>query len=115
MISNNFITHALFKVGVPVLVLAIFLLNTSPRELPIALLMVPFLLLFIAVFFTAHVVVSRVRVAGPSAYIFSVIIALIPVLALILKSISQLTPRDMLLMVLFMLLLLAYVTKLKTS
>lgn len=77
----------------------LFLLTTNPQKLSPILLIVPFVLFFLALFL-AVVLVSSVmaKTAQPAlkrkSFLFSVIFALYPVMLLLLQSIGQLSLRD---------------------
>lgn len=75
--------------------LPLFIILTNPRELPLLMLWVPFLLLFAILFVTTRKLMSR-RLAGKKLITVSVTVAIIPVLLVILASIGQLTARDIL-------------------
>lgn len=73
--------------------LPVFLLTTDPRDLPLPLLWVPFVLLFAVLFVSTRLVMRR-RSGGPRSLSVAIIAATLPVLLLILASIDQLTIRD---------------------
>ena len=81
----------------------LLLMVTSPKNIPSVLLIVPFVLLFVANFMTVTVILDRIngRINAPSARVYfsrprmiAVLIAGFPVLLLVLQSIGQLTVRD---------------------
>lgn len=86
----------LITIGLLWVSLPIFLLITNPEELPIAMLVVPFILLFAMLYITARV---GLRIIFPSIStarlrLLAVLIGALPTLLLILASIKQLTVRD---------------------
>jgi hypothetical protein len=95
--------------------LLLLLITTDPFRAPLLIVMIPFVLLFIALFFTINTVLNadilaqrlarqkRLFVAGAAAWL--------PVMLLILRSINQLTWRDGLILVIFILALLFYVSR----
>lgn len=88
---QKLITIGLLWVSLPV-----FLLITNPEELPLAMLVVPFLLLFAMLYITARV---ALRIIFPSIStarlrLLAVLIGALPTLLLVLASIKQLTVRD---------------------
>lgn len=84
---------------------AIILLLTNPKEMPSILLIIPFVLLFVANYVTAMLVlnvaagtganttVARWRLIRPR--VIAVLVSGFPVLLLTLQSIGQLTARDL--------------------
>lgn len=86
----------LITIGLLWVSLPIFLLITNPEELPLAMLVVPFILLFAMLYITARV---GLRIIFPSIStarqrLLAVLIGALPTLLLILASIKQLTVRD---------------------
>lgn len=80
-----------------------FLVLTNPRNLPAWLLIVPFVLLFLFVFTGLRLLGAALQ-TNPSAkpgVALPAIGAAVPTLLLIFNSVSQLTPRDVLLSVFF--------------
>lgn len=95
------------------LVLLIFLLTTSPAKLPIALLMLPLLLMFIGLFMTVQLVLHRVmpKTARKRQNLYAAYAGGLPVFLLILSSVGQLTWRDVSLVMFLGLCLLFYTSR----
>jgi hypothetical protein len=73
----------------------LFLLSTNPERLPLMLLWVPFVLCFIVLYISVHLLLSkRSHMHGRRRLSMSILAATLPVLLLILSSINQLTLRD---------------------
>lgn len=97
------------------LVLGIFLYNTDPRTLPAVLLIIPFLLFFGSLFIT---LLGVFKILRPQQAFFTkkhliaaAVLAFLPTLCLVLKSIGQLTVRDTALLVIFVIIVLLYVVR----
>lgn len=76
----------------------IFFLTTSPENLPIALLVVPFLYMFVTTYLTTRFLVGQFLVKTPGrANILAGLTAVGVTLLLLLSSLHQLTIRDILL------------------
>lgn len=100
----------------------LLLIATNPSKLPSALLIVPFLLLFIAIYLTVKEILHLMRggdqnkIVGMKASrprLIAALIAAFPVLLLVLQSIGQLTAWDILTVV--ALFIVAYFYIIKTS
>lgn len=95
--------------------LAIFLFSTDPSNLPLILLLVPFLLLFFSLFGTIYygfaLFIPATKLARPKRMVIAGCLALLPVILLVLKSINQLTVRDVLIFGIFTLSLVLYLTR----
>ena len=94
-----------------------FLFATDPNKLPIGWLLVPFILLFAAIFSTLISIQNRnggKKQGGSSAkrYATAAILAAIPTFLLLLDSINQLTAGDALIFGIFAIVALFYVRKL---
>jgi len=96
--------------------LLIFLFITNPRRLSAALLLIPFVWLFIAIFMTVRLILYyRDAKSGNDAkksWIRAVILAMLPSFLLLLASINQLTLRDIVLFGIFVVLVIFYTNKL---
>lgn len=95
------IPHKLLGLVVLYLAGIVFLMSTNPTQLPLPLIMVPFLWLFVTLFATMWVLFGAV---GPfrarrRRLVMAGSIATLPVLLLVFKSIHQLTARDVILAV----------------
>ncbi len=93
--------------------LPLFLMLTSPRDLPIVALLVPFLLFFIILFFTFTILI-RVFSSGVTVRkrrITAGAMAMFPVLLLLLQSIGQLSLRDVTIVIALMTIIVFYVMR----
>lgn len=99
---------------------ALLLLATDPAKLPSALLIVPFLLLFVAVYLTVKEALHLLRggdgnkIIGMKASrprLIAGLIAAFPVLLLVLQSIGQLTTWDILMVVALFIVAYFYIIK----
>lgn len=88
----------------------LFFATTNPNELPLIMLVVPFLYLF-AVFYMTILLFCRL-LAIKSAVLISVVISIFAVLLLVLGSLHQLTIRDMVISLALTVLLSWYVMRL---
>lgn len=88
---------------------------TNPRKLPIIILIVPFILVFAAVFLSVNLAVRRFfpRVVRPRRLFIAGCSAGLPTLLLILSSINQLTWRDAFLLIVLAVFLLFYSSRLE--
>lgn len=87
-------------VGLAVLCLfgPLFILLTNPNNLPLPLLVVPFLWLFVTLFVGIRLLVGRLQnVYGRKSVLIAGFGATLPVLLIIFQSIHQLSIRDVLL------------------
>lgn len=88
------------RVGLPVgllFLLLAFMLITSPNHLPLPLIMVPFILIFLILFYIVRQIGSLNRDGHRRQRLMRAgILAAIPVLLLVLQSIHQLTIKDVL-------------------
>jgi hypothetical protein len=91
-ISTRFLLTSVY------LVIPVFLLMTNPEKLPLPLLILPFVLLFAALFLTARLLLRRyfANLGGRYNRGLALALATLPVLLLILQSIGQLSIRDLL-------------------
>lgn len=97
--------------------LTIFLLVTNPVNLSIVWLIVPFIWLYIAIFFSVRLLISSISRQTSQSFSkrrfnMAAVVAAIPTFILLLNSINQLTIRDTLLIVALGTGGLFYVTKL---
>ncbi len=75
----------------------VFFLLTDPHNLPLPLLVLPFLWLFTVIFVTAHKILGlRKDISGRKLVIVAGVIATIPVLLALFQSIHQLSLKDVL-------------------
>jgi hypothetical protein len=76
----------------------LFIVTTDPRDLPLPLLVLPFMWLFTTLFVTTWTVFKRRQnISKRQVVIISGVIASIPVLLAIFQSIHQLSIKDVLL------------------
>lgn len=78
-----------------------FLVFTNPSNLPVPFLIVPFLLLFVAIFMTVHYVLEAhlATIARKRRVVMAGVCATLPVLLLVFESIHQLSMKDFLITV----------------
>jgi len=88
---GNHRKHLIILLGL-YLVGFVFFMNTDPQELPLLLLILPFLYLFAVFYLTILYVCRLLRVK--SAVFVSLVISVFGVLLMVLGSLHQLTPRD---------------------
>lgn len=99
--------------------LLFFLLSTQPGNLPVGVLLVPVIWLFLAMFNTVLLVFDLVvrpkqyHSAYKKRYAVAALGAGAPTLLLILNSISQLTARDVLIVLVFTIAALLYLQRIK--
>lgn len=79
--------------------LVLWLLLTNPRNLPIALLMVPVVLLFVGLLSTSGLLLEKLfpKMVRRRRIMLAVTISVVPAFLLVLGSINQLTWRDVIL------------------
>ena len=78
---------------------AVFLLFTDPTELPVPILVLPSMMAFITIFATILFILSLLRsdpgmVFRNKDYVNIFIVAMVPTLILLLRSLRQLTAKD---------------------
>ena len=97
--------------------LLVFLLTTNPHNLPIGWLLVPFVWAFVTLFMTFRAVLPVLWKTAPWRRIngFAAALAFIPVVLLILDSINELTPRDVLLVSCFTIIAMFYISRLRPT
>ncbi len=82
--------------------LSLFVLNTDPRELSAPYLLVPPLFIFLILYmFTYMILQAYTTLSRQKQKVVSGIVASGPMVLLLLASLGQLTPRDMVLSLLF--------------
>jgi hypothetical protein len=91
----------------------LFMSLTNPQRTPLALLMLPFLWAFSAIFVTCWLALGRVGALsrGRRRLLLSGMTAALPVLLLVLNSIHQLTIRDSLIVITILVLLTVYLSR----
>ncbi len=98
--------------------LIIFLFATDPNRLAIGWLILPFIWLFLCLFLTALLLLKKLLgrtrfLSKTKTYTIAFIIASLPTLILLLKSIDQLTVKDFVLFVVLYALISFYVSKIR--
>jgi len=97
------------------LVLLLVLISTDPYRSPLLVVVVPFGLIFIALFMTINSLMKLTpgvqRLSSKKRLFIAAAAAWLPVMLLILRSIDQLTVRDGLIMIIFVLALLVYTSR----
>lgn len=80
--------------------LVLFLMNTNPKQLPIAWLLAPFLWIFMTLFyvFRQGFVTLLENDSTKRVRVLAVIAAVLPVIVLLLSSVNELTIRDLMLL-----------------
>ncbi|MEO5627307.1 MAG: hypothetical protein ABIQ89_00230 [Candidatus Saccharimonadales bacterium] len=103
----------LIRVSLVYLGLFLWLSLTDPRKLPIVLLIVPFGLLFTALFMTVSLLIKRFfpGVTQVKRRITSACVAGLPSFLLLLSSVNQLTWRDVALVAFLSIFLLFYASR----
>jgi hypothetical protein len=106
------------KIGfllLPYGLLILMLWTTNPERLAAVWLLVPFVLLFWGLWVTAYHGLHALGLKGQKRFnrrlVLSFCLALLPTLLLVLQSINQLTVRDALLLVIFMVMLMLYLSR----
>ena len=99
------------------LALFLWLSLTDPRKLPIVLLIVPFALLFAAVFMTVSLIVRQFmpRLSVAKRRLAAACVSGLPSFLLILSSVNQLTWRDVALVAFLSIILLFYASRARFS
>jgi hypothetical protein len=99
------------------LALFLWLSLTDPRKLPIVLLIVPFVLLFAAVFMTISLILKQFmpRLSVTKRRIAAGCVSGLPSFLLILSSVNQLTWRDVALVAFLSIILLFYASRARFS
>lgn len=94
-----------------------FMLFTDPQKLPIVWLLLPFVLLFLALYLTAKFVLVNVRKnsTNKNNTVIASIIAGAPCLVLLLDSVNQLTVRDVFLIIVLAIFGMFYAGRIKIS
>ena len=96
--------------------LIVFLMAVNPKDAPIALLLVPLVWLFICLFLTWSYIFDKFqqyKLIRKRKKTLAILLALLPVLMILLKSIDQLGMRDSLLIVIFVICAVFYATRVR--
>jgi hypothetical protein len=90
-----------------------FFVLTNPAQLPLVLLVLPFMWLFAVIFWTAWLLLGLSKSLSPARrrMLIAGVVAMLPSLLLVFQSIHQLTGRDVLLTVAFIALAVFYVSR----
>ncbi len=98
-------------------ILITLLFSTNPYQSSLLVVIIPFGILFLALFATFNSIMSLLgvsqRITPKKRLLLAAGIAWLPVMLLILRSIDQLTGRDALILVIFILAFLLYATRLQ--
>lgn len=97
------------------LILCILLVSTNPAQLPSWSLVLPFILLFIVIWSVSFSGFRRHGMTRLRSVRLSLVLAGLPVSLLLLQSIGQLTPRDIITILAFFSLAYFYVSRIVTS
>lgn len=99
--------------GIIVVLLNGLIFTTHPDNLPLPLLTAPFVLVFVAAYVAAQLILGYVapNLSARAKRGLSLSVATLPVLLLVLQSIGQLTPRDLIITLGLIALLLFYFRK----
>jgi hypothetical protein len=89
----------------------IFLITTSPDNLPVALLIAPFIYIFICLYLTTLLIVGFLGSWIRHSRIAAGIVAIVGTLLLLLSSLHQLTARDVILSMSVTLIVMWYLQK----
>jgi hypothetical protein len=98
------------------LAVILFFVTVNPEKLPLVLLLLPFLLIFITSYLTLMLVLDtffKIKTQPKRLIAFSV--SVMPVLLLIIQSITQLTLRDVLLSLSIVVIIVWYTTKINAT
>lgn len=109
MTSKKYILNKLFLICGLALVMLIFMLTTNPDSIPLALLIIPFGLLWLIVFQITKLILRIFMVDQSIEKLVATSVASFAVLLLLLQSLDQLTWKDALLTVVFAVLFWLYV------
>jgi len=113
--KRHFMKRSTGLIIAPYLLLIAVLLSTNPQRLPAAWLLLPFVLLlwglWATIYFSLRHLGMRRAGSARKRLVLAFCLALLPTLFLALQSINQLTARDVLLLGIFMLVLLLYVSR----
>lgn len=97
-----------------------FLFFTNPRSMPLVLLVVPFVWIYLAIFIASYYFIHRVvgwaaqrSISRRKSLAGASLCAFVPTSILILKSINQLTVRDIVIVSIFGLIMAFYINRLK--
>ncbi len=97
--------------GISSAILLVFLLTTDPQSLHPGLLVVPFVLLLIAIVGAVSFLLSE-GISGQKRTKIALLVAIMPVLLLVLKSLGQLTMRDVFAVIALLAIAYFYISKL---
>ncbi len=112
---SNTKKRLLILAGLYILVL-LFFVTVNPEKLPLVLLLLPFGLIFLVLYMTLTLILDtffKIKPQPKRLVAFS--ISVMPVLLLIIQSITQLTLRDVLLSMSIVVIVVWYTVKLNTA
>jgi hypothetical protein len=101
--------------GICLAVLATIFMSTDPSRVPSFILIIPFLLLFAALFLFSTTMLQWQGMGKARSMRLSALFAGIPILLLVLQSIGQLTVRDVLTIAVLLFVSYFYVTRATAS
>lgn len=85
--------------------------SVDPNRVPSFMLVLPFILLFVAIFALVAFAMQKWGVTGARNFKVAALCASLPVLLLVLQSIGQLTPRDILTVAVLFILSFFYISR----
>lgn len=88
----------LASIFIPLLALIVFLIATDPYDLPIVLLVVPFILAAVFIYRLSKFLLSNAGVSKKKSSFISGMITALLLLLLLMQSIRQLTIKDLLIL-----------------
>lgn len=102
---------------IPITVIALLLLlfETNPRSVSSAVLVIPFVLIFLVLFLSISYFLRVEGFTKKSSWAVAVFVAMLPTLLLVLQSIGQLTIRDVATIVALFLIAYFYVARVDGS
>jgi len=94
----------------------LFFIIVNPEKLPLVLLLLPFLLIFVTIYMTLILILDTFfKIKSQPKRLIAFSISVMPVLLLIIQSITQLTLRDVLLSISIVVIIVWYTTKLNAA
>lgn len=90
----------LITLGLAYFAAFLFFMLINPHKLPFALILLPFIILFLLIYMSVQVVLSVFFIINSrQKRVISLVLATMPVLMLIIQTVTQLTVRDVILSV----------------
>ena len=98
------------------LVVLVFFISVNPEKLPLILLLLPFLLIFLVMYLSLIFVLDTFfKIKSQPKRLIAFSVSIMPVLLLIIQSITQLTLRDVLLSISIVVIVVWYTIKLNVA